>query len=254
MSKEITTWDSPRLGRPLTVARWGVTGVPLLLFPTAGGDAEECERFLMLQVLAPFLERGELKVYSVDSVAARSWLDEDNHTQTASRMQERFFQAVLHEVVPAIRTDCRSEDIEVLAAGASIGAYNALLSVCRAPEVFREAICMSGTYDLSRFLEGPEVPELRAVSPLHFLPEIPEDSPRLALLRERFVLLTHGEGRWEDPSQSWRAAEALGGRGIPNRVDPWGQEWDHDWPTWREMLPRYLEEALVRVREEAPRS
>jgi esterase/lipase superfamily enzyme len=23
-------------------------------------------------------------------------------------------------------------------------------------------------------------------------------------------------------------------------VDPWGTEYDHDWPTWRRMLPHYL--------------
>ena len=37
-------------------------------------------------------------------------------------------------------------------------------------------------------------------------------------------------------------AHVLGGKGIPNRVDAWGAEWHHDWPTWREMLPKYLGE------------
>jgi esterase/lipase superfamily enzyme len=37
-------------------------------------------------------------------------------------------------------------------------------------------------------------------------------------------------------------ARALGDRGIPNRVDLWGPGYDHDWPTWRDMLPRYLAE------------
>ena len=35
-------------------------------------------------------------------------------------------------------------------------------------------------------------------------------------------------------------ADVLGGRGIPNRVDDWGPGVDHDWPTWRAMLPHYL--------------
>ena len=39
-------------------------------------------------------------------------------------------------------------------------------------------------------------------------------------------------------------ADVLGAKGIPNRVDPWGREWDHDWPSWRAMLPRYLDELL----------
>jgi len=35
---------------------------------------------------------------------------------------------------------------------------------------------------------------------------------------------------------------ALGAKGVPNRVDPWGTQWRHDWVTWRKMLPQYLEE------------
>ena len=30
------------------VVRWGNYGLPLLLFPTAGGDAEEVERFYLI--------------------------------------------------------------------------------------------------------------------------------------------------------------------------------------------------------------
>ncbi len=48
-----TEWHSQHLQRTVTIVRWGYSGTPVLLFPTAGGDAEECERFLMLQVLAP---------------------------------------------------------------------------------------------------------------------------------------------------------------------------------------------------------
>jgi len=61
-------------------------------------------------------------------------------------------------------------------------------------------------------------------------------------LRKRFILLAMGAGRAEDPSESWAMANALGSKGVPNRVDPWGPEWHHDWPTWRNMLPKYLDE------------
>ena len=37
-------------------------------------------------------------------------------------------------------------------------------------------------------------------------------------------------------------AGVLGSKGVPNRVDPWGPEHDHDWPTWRQMLPIYLDD------------
>jgi esterase/lipase superfamily enzyme len=141
--------------------------------------------------------------------------------------------------VPAIRIDCRSNDVEIVTAGASIGAFNAVASLCRHPDVFRTAIGMSGTYDLQPWLNGEFYEDFYFSSPLHYLPEL-GDGAQLAALRSRFVLLAYGEGRWEDPDQSWRLADVLGAKGVPNRVDVWGQEWDHDWPTWREMLPRYL--------------
>ena len=166
-------------------------------------------------------------------------LDKNNSTAAAANVQNRFDSAIYHEVVPAIRTDCQTDDIDIVVTGASIGAFNALAAICRHPDVFSKAICMSGTYDLGKFMDGQVTGDYYESSPLHFLHNMPEGD-HLSKLRERFVLLAHGEGRWEDPAQSWRAAEALGAKGVPNRVDPWGDEYDHDWPTWREMLPQYL--------------
>ena len=56
------------------------------------------------------------------------------------------------------------------------------------------------------------------------------------------VLFASGEGRAEDIGESWRVARILGDKGVPNRVDSWGEEWHHDWPTWRNMLVKYLDE------------
>ena len=242
MSKESTSWYSERLRRDVAVRRWGELGTPVLIFPTAAGDAEECERFQMIDALSDLLAAGRVKLYSVDSVAGQAWLKEDNDSRSAARVQNQFDAFIARELVPAIRTDCRDEALRVVAAGASIGAFNALAATLRHPDLFSKAICMSGTYDLSKFLQGPVNDEYVQSSPLHFVPDLAGE--QLAQLRERFVLLTHGTGRWEDPAQSWRMADLLGRRGIPNRVDEWGAEWDHDWPTWRRMLPQYLDELL----------
>ena len=237
--RDSSTWYSPRVEQDVHLVRWGHYGTPVLLFATAGGDAYECERFGLVEAVWPLIEAGRIKLYSIDSIAGRAWLREEPPAY-CSRLQNAFDAAVYHEVVPAIRTDCRS-DVEVITAGASIGAFNAVASLCRHPDAFRAAIGMSGTYDLSRWLQGEWHDEFYFASPLHFLPNLGEGH-QLDLLRRRFVLLAYGGGRWEDPDQSWRLADVLGGKGIPNRVVPWGPEWDHDWPTWRRMLPVYLDE------------
>lgn len=237
--KERVQWYSERLGSPLTLARWGWYGAPVLVFPTAGGDAEEVERRGIVDVLRDLLEAGKIKVYSCDSLAGALWASGDSHPLHCAWYQNRFDECVINEVVPAIRADCASADIQIVTAGASVGAFNALASLCRHPDVFRAAIGMSGTYDMTKFLKGEWSIDFYMSSPIHFLPNLQEGT-QLSLLRKRLAVLATGEGRWEEPEQSWRMAHVLGAKGIPNRVDAWGTEFDHDWPTWRRMLPHYL--------------
>lgn len=238
--KDVTRWHSVRTQHELKLVRWGAMGQPVLLFPTAGGDAEEIERFHLVEAVGALLEARRIKIYSVDSVAGRAWIEKKDPAYCA-RLQNAFDEAVVHEVVPAIRADCHSDEIEVITAGASIGAFNAVAALCRHPEIFRAALGMSGTYDLEPWLRGQWQDDFYFASPLHFLPNLGE-SKQLARLRSRFVLLATGEGAWENPEESWRMADVLGSKGIPNRVDAWGGEWSHDWPTWRAMLPQYLDE------------
>jgi len=241
MAKLKTSWFSPRLGQDVSVTRWGDFGAPVLFFPTAAADAEEVERFLMVQSLAPLIDGGRIKLYSVDSVAGKALLSGESPAEIG-RVQSRYDAFVVHELVPAIRLDCQTPDLELVATGPSIGAFNALSMICRHPDLFRLAICMSGTYDITKWMNHEVPSDHYFASPLHFLPGLGEGE-QLARLRQRFVLLTHGTGRAEDPQQSWRVADALGRKGVPNRVDTW-EGWAHDWPTWREMLPKYLGELV----------
>lgn len=234
------SWYSKRLGCEVNVARWGQVGVPFLIFPTAGGDSEEIERFQVIDTLRPYIDAGRIKVYSCDSIAGRAMLAGEGTPADRMRLMDQFLDFIGEELVPAIRTDCRSNDIGIMVGGSSIGAFNALASICRFPEAFTHALCMSGTYDLQRFLKAPMTHDFWKSSPVHFLPDL--EGPRLEALRTRLILLTSGEGKAEDISESWRVADLLGSKGIPNRVDSWGDEWDHDWPTWRNMLHRYVDE------------
>jgi esterase/lipase superfamily enzyme len=142
--------------------------------------------------------------------------------------------------VPLIHADLGGQEMDVIACGASIGAFNAVAVLCRYPDVFSAAIGMSGSYRIERFYDEAWTQDLYFSAPLQFVPGL--EGPQLDLLRRRFAVLASGEGRWENTGESWRMAAALGARGIPNRVDNWGPEWDHEWTTWRAMLPQYLDE------------
>jgi esterase/lipase superfamily enzyme len=152
----------------------------------------------------------------------------------------QFHECVRWEVLPAVWADLGGSSLDVVTAGASIGAFNAVAMVGRYPNVIKAAIGMSGTYRIERFYDEAWSQDLYFSAPLQFLPGL--SGEQLDKLRSRFVVLASGEGEWEDIGESWRMADALGGRQIPNRVDNWGPQWAHQWPTWRSMLPQYLRE------------
>jgi esterase/lipase superfamily enzyme len=240
--KTTATWHSPRMQREAKLVRWGSYGKPVLIFPTAGGDAEEIERWHLVGALQPLIDAEKIKVYSCDSVSGKAMLAQEGTPAHRMWLQNMFQQYVRHEVVPAIRTDCKSDDIGVIAAGSSIGAFHAAAMVCRFPNVFTHALAASGTYKLERFFGTQDVTDDYIVtSPLRFLPGL-GPGPHLDVLRTRFILIPSGEGRAEDIGESWALANALGAKGIPNRVDSWGPDWHHDWPTWRAMFPKYIGE------------
>jgi len=233
-------WYSGRLQQDITVVRWGLTGAPVLVFPSAGGDAWEIERNGLVGACGPLLAEGRIKLYSVDSVAGQAMVTKAGSAEHRMWLLNQFHDCVRWEVVPAIHADLGGQAIDVITSGASIGAFNAVAVLCRYPDVFRAAIGMSGSYRIERFYDEAWSQDLYYAAPLQFLPGLA--GPQLDRLRERQVVLASGSGQWEDVGESWRLASALGAQGIPNRVDDWGPQWDHQWPTWRQMLPQYLRE------------
>jgi esterase/lipase superfamily enzyme len=225
----------------ISLVRWGEWGTPVLLLPTAGGDAEEVERMGALGAIWHLVEAGRIKVFSCDSVGGRALAAGWGTVGYRCWLLNRYQEAVAEEVVPAIRADCQDDGAEIIVAGASLGAFGAVALTCRYPWAFRAAVGMSGTYDLERLFGFVGNADYYFGAPLSFLPNL-GDGEHLDALRRRFFMFAFGQGRWEDPDESWRLAGVLGHKGVPNRVDAWGQEYDHDWPSWREMLPRYLDE------------
>jgi esterase/lipase superfamily enzyme len=243
VTKTASRWYSPRLEQEISVVRWGHWGQPVLVFPTAGGDAEEIERMHLIGAVSLLIEAGRIKVYSCDSVAGRALAARTGSVEYRCALMNRFEEFVAHEVVPAIRTDCGDDGAEVLAAGASLGAFNAVAVACRYPQLFRGAVGMSGSYDIEGLMQFKGTEDYYFSAPMSFLPNLGAGR-MLDTLRSRFILLAYGQGRWENPEESWRMAKVLGDKGVPNRVDPWGPEYDHDWPSWRAMLPKYLNELV----------
>src|SRR6201982_272739 len=124
-------WVCERLQTDVTVVRWGAFGVPVLVFPSAGGDAEEIERYGLVNACGPLLAEGRVKLYSVDSVAGQAMVTKAGPVEHRMWLLSQFQECIRWEVLPAIYSDLGGQELDVIAGGASIGAFNAVAMLCR---------------------------------------------------------------------------------------------------------------------------
>ena len=140
----------------------------------------------LVGALMPLIEAGRIKVYSCDNLAGRAFASRTGSVEYRCALLNRFQDCIAEEVVPAIRADCRDASAEVVAAGASLGAFMAVAVACRYPWAFRAAVGMSGTYDLERLFEFKGNEDYYFATPMSFLPNLGSGA-LLDVLRRRFV-------------------------------------------------------------------
>jgi len=223
----------------MSVARWGYWGKPVLFFPTGGGDFLDCERFLMTRALQPLIDAGRIKLYAIDSLSPRSWINPNANPAERSAFQGHYDRYLVEELMPYVRFDCGNSPLPAAVTGASIGAYLAFSAASRHPWTFDLMIGMSGTYQMTRRMKEHWDLNYYYHDPCQFLPNL-DESEQLSRLRENFFFLGLGQ-RFENPTYTRAAPGALASKGIPHHVEIWGHDSGHDWPTWRSMLPMALD-------------
>ena len=107
---------------------------------------------------------------------------------------------------------------------------------------FPAALCVSGTFDLTRWLDGPASSDFFFSSPIHYLPQLAEGEIKRNTCGRASCCSPMGWAELRIPGSRGGLPRYSVRKGIPNRVDEWGPEWPHDWVTWREMFPRYVDE------------
>ena len=132
---------------------------------------------------------------------------------------------------------------KALATGCSMGGFHAGNLFFRRPVLFDTLISLSGLFHADYFIHGYIDDLVYANSPLHFLPNMPEDHPYMGLYRESRIILCVGQGAWEEDllASTRRMDRLLRQMGIPAWVDYWGFDVDHDWPWWRKQLPYFVD-------------
>lgn len=240
MHRSITSWYSPALSKEMPIVTYGHYGFALLLIPTAAADYLEYERFQLIDALAPFIESGKMKVYSIDSMNKESWLNNEMHPPHKAIRHNQFNEYVFQEVVPFIR-NTSGNDIMIYTCGASFGVLHAMNLFLKRPDIINGCISMSGVYNLAEYTKGYWDDQVYFNSPEHYMPELNDPWYLDRIRSSHHIHIYTGSGDYEDPEASKRFAGVLYNKGIWYDLDVWGHDIKHDWPTWRKMLPYIIE-------------
>ncbi len=223
----------------MEIAVYGHYGFALLMFPTAAADFLEYERFSLIDAIGPFIDAGKLKAFSINSINNESWLNDHVPPPHKAIRHQQYNEYVVQEIVPFIRNHC-SQDTPMITTGASFGALHAANMLFRRPDLFDGTIAMSGTYDIKSYSNGYYDDNCYFNSPVDYLPNLTDEFYLGKLRSKQHIYILSGQGDHEAPERSIHLGRILSGKGIPHRVDLWGYDIPHDWPTWRSMLPHVL--------------
>jgi len=244
MNKRHVMIPSAAMGREMHLWCYGHFGMPLLVFPSAAGFAHEWDAQGMIEVLAPYINAGKLKVYCPESNISWSWTSK-SHPLEMLHHHKRYEAFVMETLVPWIREDCRSPVIPLAATGCSLGGFFAANFALRYPDTFRRALCMSGRYNLTHFTNGFSNQDIYLNNPLAFVPNL--QGPFLDRVRHNTHLtLVCGRGAFEEGciEETIALGQVLQGKGIPCVLDIWGHDSRHDWNWWRRQLLHHADKVI----------
>jgi esterase/lipase superfamily enzyme len=229
-------WFSSSLEREMELLVFGETGRPALVFPTSGGRFYEFEDHGMVAALADKIEAGELQLFCVDSVNAESWYNVRIAPRQRILRHMEYERYLLHEVRPFLRE--QDGAVRPLAMGCSFGGYHAVNLALRHPEFFAGFLSLSGTFDVSTFLDGYCDKDCYLQLPTFYLPNLADRWFLDHFRANSFVLVTG----WDDQclEQNQNLDRILTERNISHRFDVWDAQNSHDWPTWQRMAAEYL--------------
>ncbi len=237
-------WHSSNLSIEMKLKVYGHWGAPFIVFPCSRGRYFDYEGMGMIAAISAFIEEGRIKLFCVDSVDADSWYNFNVPPAQRNARHEQFDRYIVDEVVPFIRNHCRQPGVRPMTNGCSMGAYHAVNTFFKHPDLFDGTIACSGLYRLDRneFGLGPD--DMAAVyfnSPLNYLPEL-RDSWYLDQCRQRTIVVSAGQGAWDEEAlQDTRALDSIcRDKAIPAWIDIWGIDVNHDWPWWFKQMNHFL--------------
>jgi esterase/lipase superfamily enzyme len=234
MNRNEGTFYSHHLGRDMSYIWFGDRGRPLVMLPTSAGRQNENEDFGLVGVMAGPVDRGELQVCSLDSINRDSWADDSLSPWEKLRRHELYDRFLHEEWFPAMAE--RTGRGDPILYGASLGGWQAATFAARHPESVSRVIAFSGFFDIRRITDSWWDERAYYFSPADFVANMPDDWVA-RLSRVGWVIATGEQDTLVDQTRNF--AHVLRMKGIPVHEEVWSGVFGHDWPFWKEHLPRF---------------
>jgi len=184
----------------------------------------------------------------VDSIDKETWSNYNGNPRQRIELHERWITYLTQEYIPFIKEDAGWEG-RIMATGCSMGGTHTGNLVLRFPNLFDSAISLSGAFDASWLLGGYMDDLVYQNSPVHYMPNLPEDHYFIDAINSCKIIFCSGQGAWEDEMLRTLAIlqKTFNEKGINAWIDLWGYDVNHDWPWWRKQLAYFLPKILEAV-------
>lgn len=236
---------SHALDRDMECKVYGHAGRPVLFIPCQDGHFYDFEGFHMTDTWAPWIESGQVMVFSIDTIDAETWSNTSGDPYWRIRRYEQWIRYIVDELAPFIRERANTRNgwegfPGILTFGCSLGATHAANLFFRFPDVFCGCLAISGIYT-AEYGFGSYMDEVvYQNSPVHYLRNLPGHHPYAQKISAGRGIICVGQGAWEQPETTFEIDRICRENGIDVWVDFWGYDVNHDWPWWHRMVPYFL--------------
>ena len=139
---------SPALERDMECMVYGHSGRPVLYIPCQDGRFHDFGDFHMAETLAPWIESGQIIVFSVDTLDKETWSNKNGDPYWRARRHEQWMNYLTQEMAPFILNWTKQPGI--ISFGCSLGATHAANLYLRRPDLFNGMLALSGIYKIGR--------------------------------------------------------------------------------------------------------
>lgn len=236
---------SPSLNKDMECKVYGHAGRPVLFIPCQDGRFFDFENFHMTDTWEPWIESGEVMVFSIDTIDQETWSNKDGDPRWRIFRYEEWIRYITDEMVPFMRAMVNeyngwTGEPSVLVFGCSLGATHAANLYYRRPDLFDRLLALSGIYT-SEYGFGSYMDDLvYQNSPVHYLPNLPLDHPYIPMYNAQKSVICVGQGAWEIPDSTRHLDAILKSKGIQTWVDYWGWDCCHDWDWWYKQVAYFV--------------